>query len=225
MTILINGLPLVQIELKRRGVELKQAFHQIVRYQHDSYDAGNGLFQYVQIYIISNGVNTKYFANNRGDSFEQTFYWTDKENNRISDLKDFSSEFLKPCHIAKMITHYTVLTEDQISKVLRPYQYYATEAIVEQVKTSMDNAYIWHTTGSGKTLTSFKASQIISKMAKVHKVIFVVDRKDLDYQTAKEFNAFAKDSVDATTDTRSLVKQLADDSNKLILTTIQKQAV
>jgi type I restriction enzyme R subunit len=222
VTILINGLPLVQIELKRRGVELKQAFHQIVRYQHDSYDAGNGLFQYVQIYIISNGVNTKYFANNRGDSFEQTFYWTDKENNRISDLKDFSSEFLKPCHIAKMITQYTVLTEDQISKVLRPYQYFATEAIVEQVKTSMDNAYIWHTTGSGKTLTSFKASQIISKMAKVHKVIFVVDRKDLDYQTAKEFNAFARDSVDATTDTRSLVKQLADDTNKLILTTIQK---
>ena len=222
VTILINGLPLVQIELKRRGAELKIAFNQINRYQHDSYDAGNGLFQYVQLFIISNGVNTKYFSNNAKQSFAQTFYWTDKENKRLSDLHEFSSEFLKPCHIAKMITHYMVLTEEQIIKVLRPYQFYAVEALVDRVKNSHDNAYIWHTTGSGKTLTSFKASQIIQRMSKVHKVVFVVDRKDLDYQTAREFNGFAKGSVDATTDTRNLVKQLNDDSTKLILTTIQK---
>ena len=222
VTLIINGLPLVQIELKRRGAELKVAFHQINRYQHDSYDAGAGLFQYVQLFIISNGVNTKYFSNNKQQSFQQTFFWADKDNKRLSDLHEFSSEFLKPCHVAKMITHYMVLTEEQIIKVLRPYQFYATEALVDRVKNSNDNAYIWHTTGSGKTLTSFKASQIIQKMPKVHKVVFVVDRKDLDYQTAREFNGFAKGSVDATTDTRNLVKQLNDDSTKLILTTIQK---
>lgn len=222
VTILINGLPLVQIELKRRGAELKVAFHQVNRYQHDSYDAGAGLFLYVQLFIISNGVNTKYFSNNKQQSFQQTFYWADKENKRLSDLHEFSSEFLKPCHVAKMITHYMVLTEEQVIKVLRPYQFYATEALVDRVKNSNDNAYIWHTTGSGKTLTSFKAAQIIHNMPKVHKVVFVVDRKDLDYQTAREFNGFAKGSVDATTDTRNLVKQLNDDSVKLILTTIQK---
>ena len=205
VTLLINGLPLVQIELKRRGVELKQAFNQIQRYHHDSYDAGYGLFQYVQVFIISNGVNTKYYSNNKVASFKQTFFWTDKENNRFSNLNEFSEEFLKPCHIAKMITQYTVLTEEQIIKILRPYQFYATEAIIEKVKVSNDNAYIWHTTGSGKTLTSFKASQVISRMPKVQKVLFVVDRKDLDYQTAREFNGFAKGSVDATTDTSSLV--------------------
>ena len=222
VTLLINGLPLVQIELKRRGAELKVAFNQINRYQHDSYDAGHGLFQYVQLFIISNGVNTKYFSNNKEQSFKQTFFWTDKENNRLSDLHEFSAEFLKPCHIAKMITHYMVLTEEKIIKILRPYQFYATEALVDKVKNSNDNAYIWHTTGSGKTLTSFKASQIIQKMPKVHKVVFVVDRKDLDYQTAREFNGFCKGSVDETTNTRTLVQQLNDDSTKLILTTIQK---
>lgn len=222
VTLLINGLPLVQIELKRRGAELKVAFHQVNRYQHDSYDAGAGLFQYVQLFIISNGVNTKYFANNKQQSFKQTFFWTDKDNKRLSDLHEFSAEFLKPCHIAKMMTHYMVMTEDQIIKVLRPYQFYAVEALVERVKNSNDNAYIWHTTGSGKTLTSFLASRIIQRMSKVDKVVFVVDRKDLDYQTAREFNGFAKGSVDETTNTRTLVKQLNDDSNKLILTTIQK---
>ena len=222
VTLLINGLPLVQIELKRRGAELKVAFHQINRYQHNSYDAGFGLFQYVQLFIISNGVNTKYFSNNKEQSFNQTFFWTDKENNRLSDLHEFSAEFLKPCHIAKMMTHYMVLTEEQIIKVLRPYQFYATEALVDRVKNSNDNAYIWHTTGSGKTLTSFKASQIIMRMPKVHKVVFVVDRKDLDYQTAREFNGFCKGSVDETTNTHTLVKQLNDNGTKLILTTIQK---
>jgi len=222
VTILINGLPLVQIELKRRGAELKVAFHQVNRYQHESYDAGVGLFQYVQLFIISNGVNTKYFSNNKSQSFQQSFFWTDKENNRLSDLCEFAAAFLKPCHIAKMITHYTVITEEGVLKILRPYQFYATEALVDRVKNSNDNAYIWHTTGSGKTLTSFKASQIIMRLPKVHKVLFVVDRKDLDYQTTREFNAFSKGSVDATIDTHNLVKQLTDDSTKLIVTTIQK---
>ena len=227
VTLLINGLPLVQIELKRRGAELKMAFNQINRYQHDSYDAGFGLFQFVQVFVISNGVNTKYFSNNylpngRKIGFEQTFYWTDTLNNRLSDLHEFAAEFLKPCHIAKMVGEYMVLTEEKIIKIMRPYQFYATEALVERVKSSNENAYIWHTTGSGKTLTSFKASQIIQKMPKVHKVVFVVDRKDLDYQTAKEFNGFCKGSVDETTDTHMLVKQLQDNSCKLILTTLQK---
>ncbi|MDI1293445.1 MAG: type I restriction endonuclease subunit R [Methylobacter sp.] len=223
VTLLINGLPLVQIELKRRGAELKVAFHQVNRYQHDSYDAGAGLFQYVQLFIISNGVNTKYFSNNLKQSFKQTFFWTDKVNNRLSDLYDFTAEFLKPCHIAKMVTHYTVINEtSKCLMILRPYQFYATEALVDRVKNSMDNAYIWHTTGSGKTLTSFKASQIIMRMPKVHKVLFVVDRKDLDFQTANEFNAFSKGSVDSTTNTHKLVAQLTNDSTKLIVTTIQK---
>lgn len=222
VTILINGLPLVQIELKKRGSELKVAFHQINRYQHESYDAGAGLFQYVQLFIISNGVNTKYFANNKSQSFQQTFYWTDKENNRISDLSEFADTFLRTYHLAKMITRYIVITTMNVLKVLRPYQVYATEALVERVKNSNKNAYIWHTTGSGKTLTSFKASQIITNLPQVYKVVFVVDRKDLDYQTAKEFNEFAKGSVDSTTNTSNLIKQLNDDTTTLIVTTIQK---
>jgi type I restriction enzyme R subunit len=222
VTLLINGLPLVQIELKRRGAELKVAFHQINRYQHESYDAGYGLFQYVQVFIISNGVNTKYFSNNRNQAFQQTFFWTDIHNERLSDLNEFAAEFLKPCHIAKMITHYTVIGADDVIRVLRPYQFYATEALVERVKNSNDNGYIWHTTGSGKTLTSFKASQIIRDLPKVHKVLFVVDRKDLDYQTAREFNTFAKDSVDSTTSTHNLIKQLNDEGTSLIVTTLQK---
>lgn len=227
VTLLINGLPLVQVELKRRGAELKVAFNQVNRYQHDSYDAGAGLFQYVQLFVISNGVNTKYFSNSvtkdGKQSFKQTFFWTDKENNRLSDLHEFAADFFKPCHIAKMLTHYTVINEtNKCLMVLRPYQFYATEALVDKVKNSLDNAYIWHTTGSGKTLTSFKASQIIMRNPKVQKVLFVVDRKDLDFQTANEFNAFSKGSVDSTTDTHKLVAQLNDDSTKLIVTTIQK---
>ena len=222
VTILINGLPLVQVELKRRGAELKIAFNQVNRYQHESYDAGAGLFQYVQVFVISNGVNTKYFANNRYQSFQQTFFWTDEWNKRISDLHEFAAVFLKPCHIAKMITHYTVVTVSGILKVMRPYQFFATEKLVEKIKHGVGNGYIWHTTGSGKTLTSFKASQIITRLPKVHKVLFVVDRKDLDYQTAREFNSFAEGSVDTTTNTRKLVSQLIDDSTQLIVTTLQK---
>ena len=222
VTLLINGLPLVQIELKRRGLELKEAFNQINRYHRHSFWANTGLFQYVQLFVISNGVNTKYYANNKKQSFKQTFFWSEQNNKIISQLKDFANVFLEPCHVSKMITKYVVLNEAQKAlMVLRPYQYYATEAIVERVKNSTKNGYIWHTTGSGKTLTSFKASQLLTQLPNVDKVIFVVDRKDLDYQTTKEFNSFSKGSIDGTGNTNNLVKQL-EDHTKLIVTTIQK---
>jgi type I restriction enzyme R subunit len=223
VTLLINGLPMVQIELKRRGLELKEAFNQINRYQRHSFGSNSALYQYIQIFIISNGVNTKYYANNKNQSFKQTFYWTDKNNKRLTNiLNGFTSEFLEPCHISKMICKYIVLNETyKIPMVLRPYQFYAVETLVDRVKNSDKNGYIWHTTGSGKTLTSFKASQIIMNMPKVKKVVFVVDRKDLDYQTTKEFNSFSKGSIDGTDNTKALVKQFTDDT-KLIVTTIQK---
>jgi len=224
VTILINGLPLVQIELKRRGLELKEAFNQTNRYERHSYGAGYGLFQFIQLFVISNGVNTKYYANSslKARSFKQTFYWTDTENKLITQLSTFADAFLERCHLSKMITKYVVLNESQkILMVLRPYQYYATEAIIERIKTTTKNGYIWHTTGSGKTLTSFKTSQILMGLPQVHKVVFVVDRKDLDYQTTKEFNSFHQGSIDGTTNTNALVKQLAGDQ-KLIVTTIQK---
>lgn len=222
VTILINGLPLVQIELKRRGLELKEAFNQTNRYQRHSYDSSAGLFQYVQLFVISNGVNTKYYANNRQQSFKQTFFWTDRDNHKITQLEAFAKEFLEPCHLSKMITKYIVLNETyKILMVLRPYQFYATEAIVQRVKDTNNNGYIRHTTWSGKTLTSFKTAQILVDLPEVYKVVFVVDRKDLDYQTTKEFNSFSKGSIDGTDNTKSLVKQLSDDT-KLIVTTIQK---
>ncbi len=222
VTILINGLPLVQIELKKRGVELKQAFNQINRYQKHSFQSNSALFGYVQIFIISNGVNTKYYANNKKQSFKQTFFWADKNNQNITNLEAFTDDFLERCHISKMICKYIVLAEVQkILMVLRPYQYYASEMIIDRVVNSDKNGYIWHTTGSGKTLTSFKASQILMKLPQVHKVVFVVDRKDLDFQTTKEFNSFSDGSVDGTDNTKALVKQFADDT-KLIVTTIQK---
>ena len=223
VTLLINGLPLVQIELKRRGLELKEAFNQINRYQRHSFGASAALFQYLQIFVISNGVNTKYYANNKTQSFKQTFYWTDKENNRLTNvLNGFTSNFLEPCHISKMICKYVVLNETHKAlMVLRPYQYYAVEALVDKVMHSHSNGYVWHTTGSGKTLTSFKASQILTNLPKVKKVVFVVDRKDLDYQTSKEFNSFSDGSVDGTNNTKALVQQFSDDT-KLIVTTIQK---
>lgn len=223
VTLLINGLPLVQIELKRRGLELKEAFNQINRYQRHSFGTNSALYQYVQIFVISNGVNTKYYANNRHQSFKQTFFWTDKENKRLTNiLNGFTSEFLEPCHISKMICKYVVLNEaNKVPMVLRPYQFYAVEALIDQVKNSTKNGYIWHTTGSGKTLTSFKASQILMNLPEVKKVVFVVDRKDLDYQTTKEFNSFSKGCIDGTDNTKQLVKQFSDDT-KLIVTTIQK---
>lgn len=222
VTILINGLPLVQIELKRRGLELKEAFNQVNRYHRHSYGASNGLFLFVQLYVISNGVNTKYYANNKKETFKQTFFWADKNNNSITQLEAFAESFLEPCHLAKMVTKYIVLNETyRALMVLRPYQYYAVEALIDRVKSTNKNGYIWHTTGSGKTLTSFKASQLLIDIPQVHKVVFVVDRRDLDYQTNKEFNSFSKGSVDETEDTHSLVKKFTDDT-KLIITTIQK---
>ena len=223
VSLLVNGLPLVQIELKRRGLEMKEAFNQVNRYQRHSFGSNSALYQYVQIFIISNGVNTKYYANNRHQSFKQTFYWSNKENKRLTNiLNGFTSEFLEPCHLSKMICKYIVLNEtNKILMVLRPYQFYAVEAMIDKVKNSTHNGYIWHTTGSGKTLTSFKASQIIMQMPQVKKVVFVVDRKDLDYQTTKEFNSFSKGSIDGTDNTKALVDQFADDT-KLIVTTIQK---
>lgn len=222
VTLLVNGLPLVQIELKRRGIEIKEAFHQINRYQRHTFWSNRALFQYVQLFVISNGVNTKYLANNKLQSAKQTFYWANTDNKNLTDLTDFATVFLQPDHLGKMIAKYIVSSEThKVMMVLRPYQYHAAEAIIEQVKTSTDNGYIWHTTGSGKTLTSFKASQILMTLPEVYKVVFVVDRKDLDYQTMNEFNAFKKDSVDVTDNTSSLVRQLADGA-KLVLTTIQK---
>lgn len=224
VTLLINGLPLVQIELKRRGLELKEAFNQINRYERHSFGAGQGLFQFVQVFVISNGVNTKYYANGplKSRSFKQTFYWSDIRNQLVTQLSAFTDIFLEPCHISKMITKYIVLNESrQVLMVLRPYQYYAVEAIIERVKTTHKYGYIWHTTGSGKTLTSFKTAQILTSLPKVYKVVFVVDRKDLDYQTTKEFNSFSKGSIDGTNNTDTLVRQLAGD-HKLIVTTIQK---
>lgn len=225
VTLLINGLPLVQIELKRRGLEMKEAFNQVQRYHKHSYGGGQyGLFQYIQIFIISNGVNTKYYANNRQQSYKFTYYWTDQENQHIRKLPGFAEVFLDQCHIAKMITKYIALNEGENAlMVLRPYQYYAVEAIIERVKNNgKKNGYIWHTTGSGKTLTSFKASQILVDLPEVHKVVFVVDRNDLDYKTIRDFNAYKKDSVDASDNTSNLIKQFSDDNTKLIVTTIQK---
>ena len=224
VTLLINGLPLVQIELKRRGLELKEAFNQTNRYERHSYGSGYGLFQYIQIFVISNGVNTKYYSNNsiKARSFKQTFYWSNVNNKHITQLSKFADIFLEPCNISKMITKYVVLNESQkILMVLRPYQFYATEAIIERVKSTTKFGYIWHTTGSGKTLTSFKTAQILTNLPQVYKVVFVVDRKDLDYQTTKEFNSFSKGSIDGTNNTNTLVKQFSDDT-KLIVTTIQK---
>jgi type I restriction enzyme R subunit len=222
VTILINGLPLVQIELKRRGLELKEAFNQINRYQRHCYGANSALFHYVQLFVISNGVNTKYYANNKKQSFKQTFFWADKDNQNITNLSEFAQVFCEPCHISKMICKYIVLAEStKTLMVLRPYQFFAVEAIIDRVVNSHKNGYIWHTTGSGKTLTSFKAAQILMKLPNVHKVVFVVDRKDLDYQTTKEFNSFSDGSVDGTDNTQALVRQFKDDT-KLIVTTIQK---
>ena len=221
VTLLVNGLPLVQIELKRRGVEMKEAFNQIRRYHRHSFTGT--LFEYVQVFVVSNGVNTKYFSNDPKQSFEQTFYWTDRENRRITKLEDFADVFLERCAVSEMIAEHIVLSEARRAPlILRPYQYYAVKAIEKRVKEGDKNGYIWHTTGSGKTLTSFQASRILARDPDIRKVLFVVDRKDLDIQTVKEFNSFSDGSVDGTDNTRTLVSQLADPDRKLIVTTIQK---
>lgn len=234
VTLLVNGLPLVQIELKRRGIELKEAFNQIDRYKQSSFWTDRGLFQFVQLFVISNGVNTKYYANNtiKALTFKQTFFWADVNNRNITDLEPFGNSFLRPTFLSTMLSQYIVLNEThKMLMVLRPYQVYAVEAIVKSAKEHTpnpsqegsveNNGYIWHTTGSGKTLTSFKASQILTKLPEIKKVVFVVDRKDLDFQTMEEFNNFKKGSVDITANTTGLVNQFKDET-KLIVTTIQK---
>lgn len=254
VTILVNGLPLVHIELKRRGEELRQAFNQIDRYQRDSFHAGagDGLFGYVQIFVISNGAHTKYYSNtvrlqhiteNQGTrqqvaaanarSYEFTMWWTDAANNQIPDLTDFAATFLAKRTILAILTRYCVLNTRDELLVMRPYQIAATEAILQRIKTSSMNkqtgtvaagGYIWHTTGSGKTLTSFKTAKLAAGMEGVDKVLFVVDRKDLDHQTIREYNAFAEGTVSANQSTRQLAKQINDPSTPIIVTTIQKLA-
>ena len=219
VTILINGLPLVQIELKRRGVELKQAYNQIQRYHKTSF---HGLFDYIQLFVISNGVNTRYFANNPNSGFKFTFNWTDAANVPFNDLGKFATVFFDKCTLGKIIGKYIVLHEgDKCLMVLRPYQFYAVEKILDRVENSNDNGYIWHTTGAGKTLTSFKAAQLVSELDDVDKVMFVVDRHDLDTQTQAEYEAFEPGAVDSTDNTDELVKRLHSNS-KIIITTIQK---
>lgn len=219
VTILINGLPLVQIELKRRGVELKQAYNQIQRYHKTSF---HGLFDYIQLFVISNGVNTRYFANNPNSGYKFTFNWTDAANVPFNDLEKFATVFFDKCTLGKIIGKYIVLHEgDKCLMVLRPYQFYAVEKILDRVENSNDNGYIWHTTGAGKTLTSFKAAQLVSELDDVDKVMFVVDRHDLDTQTQAEYEAFEPGAVDGTDNTDELVKRLQSNS-KIIITTIQK---
>lgn len=223
VTLLINGLPLVQIELKRRGIDFKEAFNQIIRYKKHSYQ---GLFKFIQIFVISNGVDTKYFANGDGELlFSHTFYWTDFDNDRITNLEQFIIFFLERCHISKMIARYMVLNKTEKSlMVLRPYQVYAVETLIDKAINTNSNGYIWHTTGSGKTLTSFKASQILANQPQINQVFFLVDRKDLDKQTLDEFNKFEEGCVDMTNQTDKLIQQMRDSSKPLIVTTIQKMA-
>ena len=221
VTLLVNGLPLIQVELKRRGIDIREAVNQVMRYKKHSY---NGLYHFIQLFIVSNGVDTKYFANSDRDLlYSLAFFWTDFNNVRITNLKDFSISFLARDHVIKMLTRYTIINDtDKILMVMRPYQVYAVEALVRQATLTNRNAYIWHTTGAGKTLTSFKTAQILASNPNIKKVIFLVDRKDLDSQTTEEFNKFEAGSVDATDRTDILVKQIQDKNRQLIITTIQK---
>lgn len=222
VVILINGLPLVHIELKRKGIHYGEAEEQLLRYYRDSLGAEGGLFLYTQLYIVSNDTETRYFANNTKLNKLFHFTWAKEDNSKVNDLFEFAGVFLNPQQLFRFITNYVVLKKktEQLY-VLRPYQFYAVERIIEKVKENSGNGYIWHTTGSGKTLTSFKASQIITRIPEVKKVVFVVDRKDLDEQTAKEFNAYSPESVDLTANTKKLVERLEGDT-RLIVTTIQK---
>jgi len=223
VTILINGLPLVQIELKRRGNDMKEAFNQIKRYKRHSY---TGLYKYIQLFVISNGVDTKYFVNGDQElNYGFTFYWTDVDNNRITNLEQFCVFFLDRCNIGKMIARYMIINKtDKTLMVMRPYQVYAVENIVSRALDTSNNGYIWHTTGSGKTITSFKTSQILALEPSINQVFFLVDRKDLDKQTLDEFNKFDPGCVDMTNQNDKLIKQIKDSSKPLIITTIQKMA-
>ena len=249
VTILVNGLPLIHIELKRRGVALKEAFNQINRYQRDSFWAGTGLYEYIQIFVISNGTNTKYYSNTTrnshikeqtttrnkskktSNSFEFTSYWADSTNKPINDLVDFTRTFFSKHTILNILTKYCVFTSEELLLVMRPYQIVATEKILNRIEISTNykkvgtieaGGYIWHTTGSGKTLTSFKTAQLASNLEYIDKVLFVVDRKDLDYQTMKEYDRFEKGSANGNRSTKILQKQLEDNSSRIIVTTIQK---
>ena len=223
VTILVNGLPLVQIELKKKTIQLKKAFYQVQRYQRHSYSY-KALFQYIQIFVISNEENTRYFSNNNELNYAFTFSWADEYNLKKNRLTDFTATFLDKKHLGNMLTKYIVTNETMKAlMILRPYQYYAVEKIIDRVKNYPNrNGYIWHTTGSGKTLTSFKASQILSSINGIDKVIFCVDRKDLDYQTSKEFNAFSKGSVGDVNNTGQFVDQMISSNYNIIVTTIQK---
>lgn len=249
VTILVNGLPLVHIELKRRGVALKEAFNQINRYQRDSFWAGSGLYEYIQIFVISNGTSTKYYSNTTreshikeqtstrnkskktSNSFEFTSYWADSNNKVIPDLVDFTRTFFAKHTILNILTKYCVFTSEELLLVMRPYQIVATERILNRIQVATNykkmgtieaGGYIWHTTGSGKTLTSFKTAQLASKLEYIDKVLFVVDRKDLDYQTMKEYDRFQKGAANGNRSTKVLQKQLEDTTSKIIVTTIQK---
>lgn len=244
VSIMVNGIPLVHIELKRRGVSLREAFNQISRYQRDSFWVSSGLFEYVQIFVISNGTHTKYYSNttresqvreqrtkNRYQNFQFTTYWADSKNNNILDLEGFADTFLKQHTLLKVLTKYCVFNSDQELIVLRPYQIEATERILDKIKESTINktygtvnagGYVWHSTGSGKTLTSFKVAKIATENQDIAKVIFVVDRQDLDYQTMREYNKFEDGSVSGNTSTRKLIKQLDRRDKRIIVTTIQK---
>ena len=249
VTVLVNGLPLVHVELKRRGVALKEAFNQIARYQRESFWADSGLFEYVQLFVISNGTHTKYYANTtrerrikeaaggrRGktqtsNSFEFTSWWTDASNQRLEDLTAFTKTFFAKRTLLNILTRYCVFDVTQTLLVMRPYQIVAAEQILRRIKTATNyrklsgrdsGGYVWHTTGSGKTLTSFKTAQLAARMPEVDKVVFVVDRKDLDYQTIREYERFEKGAVDGTRNTNHLKQRLEDPDSKIIVTTIQK---
>ena len=243
VTILVNGLPLVHIELKKRGVDLREAFNQIERYQRDSFWAGCGLYNFIRIFIISNGTLTKYYSNTtrefhinnkikrKSNSFEFTSYWADQKNKGITDLIDFAKTFLTKHTLLNVLTKYCVFTSEEELLVMRPYQIVATEKILNKINIAYNNklygtikagGYIWHTTGSGKTLTSFKTSQLASNLSYIDKVLFVVDRKDLDYQTMKEYDKFKEGAANSNTSTKVLENQLHDDNAKIIITTIQK---
>lgn len=224
ITLLINGIPLIHIELKRSGVELNAAYRQVWDYATNSYNASRGLYKHVKIFVISNDANTRYFANEyKLRNLKQTYYWTDKDNTPVNRLSTFTDLFLDPKYVFDTITNYMIFHDGNESMmVLRPYQRFAVEKILECVKHNLGSGYIWHTTGSGKTLTSFKAAQLIIRHTDVKKVIFIVDRADLDYQTVQEFKVYEKDSSDGTKDVHSLVQQLNSMSSNLIVTTIQK---
>ncbi len=253
VTVLVNGLPMVHIELKRRGVDIKEAFNQINRYQRDSFWAGSGLFEYVQLFVISNGTFTKYYSNTTreshireqasktpqarkqqtSNSFEFTSYWADKNNQPITDLRGFTQTFFAKHTLLSILTKYCIFTSDRLLMVMRPYQIAATEAILSRINVAHNykrfghieaGGYIWHTTGSGKTLTSFKTARIASKLPFLNKVLFVVDRKDLDYQTMKEYDKFEKGAANSNTQTAVLKRQLEDPNARIIITTIQKLA-